>query len=196
LKQVGSLTPPLAEEREQYFAAHERYSGYRDAARDATEAVAWEIALDDLRPVRSLRLTEIDGAALGFWEASWRVYPSPHLQGNFPWPRIMRQIHTTPRRLDLAIWGNDILCGLCAGMSARSKRHVSIRFLESFHGPNPLRGLIAAISVDFAEAYAQILGARSLKLLDPAAGALPQYERLGFRLVRRGRVAPCCEREV
>lgn len=149
-----------------------------------------------MRPVHSLHLTEIDGAALGFWDRYWSSFPSPHPKGNFPWWRIMRQIRTTPKRLDLAVWADDTLCGLCAGMAAKSKRHVAISFLESFHGPNPLKGLVAAIAVECAEAYAQILGARWLKIRNPAAGALPRYEALGFRLVRPLRLAPYCEREV
>ena len=196
MRQPAPPPLPQTDERRRYFNAHERYSGYQDAAREAVEPIAWEMVLDELRPVRSLRLTEIDDIALGFWDMHWRACPSPYPDGDFPWWRIMRQIRSTPRRLDLAIWADHALCGLCAGMAAKSKRHVAIRFLENFHGPNPLRGLVAAIAVECAEAYAHVLGAQCLKIRNPADGALPRYEALGFRLVRARRVAPYCQREV
>jgi hypothetical protein len=196
LRRAGDLPPPPDEERTRYFAAHERYAGYRDEARGETEPLAWEVAIDEMRKVRSLHLTEMDDVAIGFWDIRWRSYPSPYSEGNFPWSRIISQVRTTPRHFDLAIWADGILCGLCAGMAAKRKHYVAISFLESFHGPNPLKGLVAAIAVECAEAYAQILGAGWLKIRNPVAGALPQYEALGFRLVRPRRAAPYCQREL
>lgn len=196
MRQLDAAPLPQTEERRRYFDAHERYGGFQDAVREMVEPIAHEMMLDEMRPVRLLRLTAIDEAALGFWDNYWRAHPSPHAEGDFPWGQIMRQIRTTPRRLDVAIWADNTLCGLCAGMAAKTKRDVAIRFLETFHGPNPLRGLIVPIAVECAAAYAQILGARRLKIRNPADGALPKYEAIGFRLVSPRRVAPYCEREV
>lgn len=182
-------------EREAYFAAHERYTGFQDQAREVTEQIAREWAWD--RGIWSLRLAQIDDRALTYWDTRWHgFHPGPHYDGNFPWEAIRRQIQSTPRRFDLAIWANNVLCGLCAGMAGKKKNHVAINFLERFHGPNPLEGLIAPISVECARAYAIILGARLLKLRSPTDGALPTYEALGFQLVNPRKIVRYCQRKV
>jgi hypothetical protein len=180
-----------------YVLAHERYAGYRGEAYAATAETVREWLHADGRDVRSLELSEIDETALECWEIAWpRFHPGAHYDGNFPWRAIAQQIRPTPRRFDLAIWLDFGLCGLCAGMASKNDAHVAINFIERFHGPNPLKGLIVPIAVECADAYAYILGKRTLKVRNPLDGVLPTYEALGFELVRPRKVAPYCVRGV
>ena len=180
-----------------YLAAHERYDGYRDEARAAVRERAFRWLLGAGRDVQDLRLTDIDDAALAFWEWFWRpCHPGVHYDGDFPWDAIVDQIRTTPRRLELAIWADGTLCGLCAGMASKNASHVAIRFLERFHGDNPVRGFVMPIAVAYAEAYAIVLGRRELKIRNPTEGATPSYEELGFRLVTPRKCRHYLAREV
>jgi hypothetical protein len=192
-------------ERAALFKAHERYAGFRAAAREATEAVAWAWLLEAERDIESLELTEIDDMALEDWRHFWPPrHPGAHYDGNYPWHDIMSQLRANPRRLDLAMWANERLCGLCAGATSKNKANVSIHFLERYHGPNPMAGFVLHIAVHFAESYARVLGEayptvrgrQRLTVRSPTHGALPTYESLGFRLVERGGKARFCEREV
>jgi hypothetical protein len=126
-----------------YVLAHERCAGYRGEAYAATAETVREWLHADGCDVRSLELSEIDETALECWEIAWpRFHPGAHYDGNFPWRAIAQQIRPTPRRFDLAIWADFGLCGLCAGMASKNGAHVAINFIERFHGPNPLKGLI------------------------------------------------------
>ena len=177
----------LLNEYQTYNEAEGRYQGIRDAA----FRVAWEIWSEELKGTEiDLRLKPIDGDALRFRSYVWTLFNSPGIDGNFPWNEIYDQIRTTPRRFDLAIWDGPILCGLVAGMASRGTEgqdtNVTIRFLERLGDDiNSLKGQVAAIALDAAYAYGQALGKRMIYLKEPAPGAIPRYERLGFSLASR-----------
>jgi hypothetical protein len=127
------------------------------------------------------------------WAAA---HPGAGYDGNFPWDRIAAQVRSTPRHLSLAIWGNERLCGLAAGTASCGADNVTIRFLERFHGDNPLQGLILPLAAEAAEAYAVVLGKRRVKIKNPTQGATSWYIRNGFVLDKRIAGAPYLAREV
>lgn len=153
-----------------------QYNGYRKAAYQiavtnaADLAVEGVIALDILI---KLRITAIDDAALTALSRQWGT-------SHFAWPRICGQNRPYVKRFEAAIWIGDGLEGLCMGRPSRGNDNVTLRFLERRPTPSLLKGFVAEIALDAAEAYAGILGKRRLKLKDPVAGAIPLYEALGF----------------
>lgn len=173
-------------EREAYLDAQQKYQGYRNACYE----IAWETWRKEVPGDVDLRLFPIDERAVQFAEMIWPRFSLEGFSADFPWSRIYQQIRSTPRRFDISIWDGAILCGLAAGTSSRGQEgcdtNVTIRFLERMGGDiNRLAGFIAAICLDAADAYAQVLGKRMIYLKNPSPMAIRRYECLGFSLVDR-----------
>lgn len=92
----------------------------------------------------------------------------------------------------MAIWSGEHLCGLAVGRASKRRpigvRHtISVRFIESAHNDyHPLRGGVAALVIAAADAYASLIGASRLRLIDPLAGVIRLYEGYGFKVGREG----------
>jgi hypothetical protein len=147
--------------------------------------MAWEVWKDRLPRGLDLRILppgSEEADALRFWRFFWTAYEAPATQ--YPWEDIFKQIWTTPRRLDIAIWSGPILCGFAAGMASKGN-NVTLKFIERWPGPvNPLRGYIAAIAVDIACMYAKLLGKQWVMIKDPIPAAIPRYKDLRFTFDR------------
>lgn len=135
-----------------------------------------------------LRLTAIDDVALDAIDAQWA---GPE----FPWRRICGQTRPYVRRFETAIWIGNNLEGLCIGRASRGGDNVTVHFLERKRG-SQIKGYVAAISFDAADAYAVLIGQRRVKLKNPAQGALPLYGTLGFTLAETYRQSTYYERIV
>ena len=172
------------------FASDARHAEYRAAAFQATLDEIAEVRLagrQDFDPSRESlglpELVDIDSAALDFWEQEWVREPPPlDFGGGFNWRGIAETEKTLPDRFEIAIWFQGILCGMAAGKPSKGNDNLTIRFIERYWGENPLTGSIAPIVVDAADKYARLLQKKRLKLKDPYPGAIPIYERLGFRV--------------
>jgi hypothetical protein len=159
-------------------AANQRYTEYRGAACDFVLQIYMEnIFVGDLAPLaEGLELGPIDGDALAAYEAtaaSWE----------FDW--IEWHVHffrNDPDRFDVAIWQGGELCGLAVGRPSTGNDNVTIHVLERRRDCLRLKGWIAQIATDVAEAYAKILGKQWVKLKDPVREVIPTYERLRFEL--------------
>ena len=159
-----------------FFEVHCRYQGYRDAAYHRT----WELWSKVLGP--DIKVLPLGKDSLFFWEVIWPL-SQPHTDGGFDWKRIYSQIWNKPNRFDIAIWQESILCGIAMGHVSPAKREVCIRLLEAWSLPtNPLKGYIAPITFTAVEFYGRIFDSQLLKIKDPALGAIPYYEKLGFSL--------------
>jgi hypothetical protein len=127
-------------------------------------------------PPKGLRFTGIDAAVLqdlDISRSSWQ----------FDWNSIA--IHfwrNDPDRFELAIWKEGRLCGLGIGRPSAGPDNVTIHFVERRSDHTVLKGWIAQMVTDTAEAYGKILGKQRLKIKDPLPGAIPHYEDLRFSL--------------
>jgi hypothetical protein len=166
-----------------YHQALQRYARLRRLAFDLAERLATPAAV-------SIRLTDIDPHALDVWRATWDgAHPLGY--GGWEWPGLVERISRRPSAFQVAIWSGEQLCGLAVGrMSKRrpsGRRHtVSVHFLEGNpHREHPLRGRVADIAIGAAEAYARVLGARRVRLIDPLPGVFHIYLRLGYIIARQ-----------
>lgn len=169
-----------------------QYNGYRLAAYQI--AVTHALTLSQSREITEdlfagLRITAINDAALSELVRQWR---KPH----FAWTRICGQSRPYVKRFEAALWIDDALEGLCMGRPSHGPDNLTLHFLEQRPSPSRLKGFVADIAFDAAEAYASLLGKRRLKLKDPAAGAVPLYEALGFRFAARYRGVVYYERGI
>ncbi len=163
----------------EFFEAHCRYQGYRDAAYHRT----WELWKKAVGP--DLRIMPINENALSFWRIVWQSFPSAE-DGGFNWEEAHGRLWNRPNRYEVAVWSGPVLCGLALGHTSPEKQDVCINLLERLSVPgNPLIGYIAPIVFTAASFYGNILKSQRLKIKNPVDGALPYYEKLGFSLAER-----------
>lgn len=146
----------------------------------------------------AFRLTGLTTAALTVWERTWapRVH-DPAQPGGWDWVQIAEVYARYPDAFQVAIWSDSALCGLSVGRPSRGHHYLAVDFLEGSPVRNrPLRGQVLPLVVAAASAYARILGATSLRLVNPLPGVIPLYEQLGFTLVWGRGSGQYCERRI
>ncbi|MHC8325495.1 hypothetical protein [Pseudomonas sp. LB1P83] len=91
--------------------------------------------------------------------------------------------------LDLAIWFGPELCGLCFANPNNSRLRVRIVRLEGKPGrPRRLKNRIAPLALIAVEHYARIIGSTLIEIQEPAEGAVPIYQKLGFEFDNEDRL--------
>jgi hypothetical protein len=160
------------------WEANERYEGLRDAAREFVfEIFTSEILIGELASLAvDLRFTDINDKAIGAWLRTRQAW-------EFDWFKVAHHFWTNdPDRFEIAIWKGEELCGMAIGRPSNGPDNVTLHFIERRGDHAALKGWIAQMVTDGAEAYAKLLGKQRVKLKDPSAGAIPLYVRLGFSL--------------
>lgn len=100
---------------------------------------------------------------------------------HFPWEAVPRWTDFDLKGFDLSLWSARELCGLCYASPRRSRRCIKIILLEGKPGPeNPLRGLVASLSLLAVAEYARMLKYSRIEVQQPDPGAEPLYQSLGF----------------
>ncbi|MDQ4685486.1 hypothetical protein [Janthinobacterium lividum] len=147
------------------------------------------VAMATLEPeVRHLtglevRLMEIDLVALAATEV-WRAAYSDvgrldHVPG-WDWYKEARRFGRRSRRLELAIWVGDTLCGLALGRISDRRVVATIHLLEGNPTGNPLGGKVILIATRFLEVLALALGCREAAIDSPVSGLVARYQSAGF----------------
>lgn len=175
-----------------YKEAEEAYQGKRDAVFDFMWQ-KWSAELNS--PTVDLRIFPIDNSALQQVENVWGLAADPNRPPIFEWRSIYNQVRTTPRRLDMSIWNGSLLTGLVVGKASRgnpaesSDPNITIHFMQAAPKAiiGDLRGSVARIALDAAEAYAMLLDRKSLYLRSPLPEVVPYYENHGFSVVKRNK---------
>lgn len=136
-----------------------------------------------------VELTEItpDAAELA---AAWRPqYSDKEREPAWDWGIELRRARRRPRRVELAIWCNGLLCGMALGRISDRCVVATVHLMESNpEQSNPLGGMVAPITVRFLDALALLLGCEEVSLESPVPALVDYYRGLGFtREVRKGR---------
>jgi len=139
---------------------------------------AIEILYSPLFP--GLSATAINLQALTTWAADWPLHPSPYGQGNFPWPTRVAKFRARASHFEIALWSRQTLCGLALAKSTGAS--ICVHYVEGYHGPNPLDGVVGALTFEAAEYYGKARGKSHIRLMNPSPGVIPHYKRLGFTL--------------
>ena len=99
--------------------------------------------------------------------------------------------------LDIAIWFEDQLCGLCFANPNKSRQRIRIVRLEGRpEAPHPLKKRIAILAMMAIDEFAQIIGSKCIEVQEPLQGAMPVYKELGFKLDLEGRLVLAVESKV
>ncbi|WP_205297992.1 hypothetical protein [Pantoea sp. Cy-639] len=99
---------------------------------------------------------------------------------HFPWEEVPRWVECDLKGFDLALWSARALCGLCYASPRQSRRCIKIILFEGRPGLNPLRGLVASLSLLAVAEYARMLKYSRIEIQQPDPGAVPLYRSLGF----------------
>ncbi|MGP6430757.1 hypothetical protein [Pseudomonas paraglycinae] len=98
-----------------------------------------------------VRFEPIDSLALSAFEC----WESPH----FSWEEVIGWKAREPLALDIAIWFESELCGLCFANLNKSRQRIRIVRLEGRpRETHPLKNRVAPLSVLAIEQYARIIG--------------------------------------
>lgn len=131
-----------------------------------------------------IRLAEIGHEALaaaGGWKNRRVVWD---------WEQLVRKLKRRPRRIELAIWVDPVLCGLAVGRI--SDRRVSARIdrLERAPGTFQLAGLIGEIATVYLDTIGTLAGCREAVISKPAESLLDFYKELGYtkEIIKHGKV--------
>ncbi|MFJ4255768.1 hypothetical protein ACIP01_02295 [Pseudomonas monteilii] len=152
--------------------------GFKQAAR---ALVAQDTRVLNEQLANGLKVEEIDARAVAAHEL-W--HPAPY---DFGWHRVTkwksRRAHADA--LDIAIWHDGQLAGLCWAAPQGSKEKIMVLYLQR----NPdeslaTRGYIAPLCMSGVRYYALLLGLRWVVVKDPLPEARIAYHLDGFRNVK------------
>lgn len=153
---------------------------YRDARSLARALVEPEVqALTRIQ----VRLTDIDYSALMAADAWRSAYSSAGKSVHAPgwdWYKEARRFGRRARRVELAIWVDETLCGLALGRVSDRRVVATIHLLEGNPIGNPLGGKVISIATRFLEVLAVTLGCREAAIASPIPALISRYRSVGF----------------
>ncbi|TPG80325.1 hypothetical protein [Pseudomonas arsenicoxydans] len=169
-----------------------RYQLYRSRARklaaDSTSQLQYELELagSNALDLSRVRFEAITSQALSAFE----LWDHPH----FSWGDVVEWKAREPLALDIAIWFDDELCGMCFANPNKSRLRIRIVRLEGRpKEAHPLKNRIATLAMIAIEHYAHIIGSRFLEVQEPQEGAVSIYKELGFDFDTKGRLVKTLE---
>ncbi|KHD04788.1 hypothetical protein PN36_34835 [Candidatus Thiomargarita nelsonii] len=134
---------------------------------------------------KPVQLSHIDINALKAWQKEWcprlaerKRFTEEELFWN--WVNTIREMSNVPSRFELAIWSDNILCGLAIGKPSKGPAHNAIYRLQGSPIKHPLEGKIITIAIKTGTEYARALGKKHLVLVEPLEHLVKIYQRHGF----------------
>ena len=85
-----------------------------------------------------------------------------------------------PRRVEVALWYGETLCGLALGRISNNRVVATIHLVESNPAGNPLGGSVVPYLALFLEAIGVIAGCKDVSIEQPVKDLVHYYESLGF----------------
>ena len=89
-----------------------------------------------------------------------------------------------PKRFELAVWNNSILCGLSIGRPSYYGSRLRLDFAERAPDNCPIIGYVMPLILLGAEAYALSIGADEIRIMHPLNERLVNYyNRQGYKYI-------------
>lgn len=167
-----------------------RYQMYRSEARKHAQDLTQE------NP--NLLARGVDTSKIRFEPITQTAVDASYLWGEeamlYPWEEVHDWKQDDARGFDLSLWFDQELCGLCYATPRKSKLCIKIVILEGKPDrSHPLRGAVASLALTAIENYALLIDCSEIEVQEPAAGAVPVYESLGFTFDPTGRLVIAVE---
>jgi hypothetical protein len=111
-------------------------------AQSRAKAFATAEALYESASSSAFSLRGIDSHALFAWRTRWPAHQGlDRDMGRWDWEMLAASYHRRPSAFHLAIWSGNELCGLAVGRPSRSRRRLTVEYMEG--SPNPIPWLRA-----------------------------------------------------
>lgn len=123
----------------------------------------------------------INPALLRFGKVNQRTLAAHRAWGarRYDWNWERKPNHA--RAIDLSLWYDDQLYGLCFATPKHSKLRIKWTLLEGHpDDDHPLKGYVATLMLVALESYAVGIGVPKIIIPDAVEGVIPTYRKLGF----------------
>ncbi|MCC5825461.1 hypothetical protein [Alkalimonas sp.] len=153
--------------------ADQTYAQLREQSRIA---VAEELPL---RYQESVTFDDITGRAMAQL-SRWQTHPDRRVM--WSWQQwATRYAALYPKRFELTIWFHSLLCSVSLGRPTWGAGKLRLDMIESSPERTPLSGNTTNLTVAAAQAYARIIGATQIRIMNPINSKVrSHYESLGF----------------
>jgi len=101
---------------------------------------------------------------------------------NWDWELLARKYSQIPKRVELAIWVEGTLCGLCYGKVTEGRLIARIDRLERDPGDVHLTGLVGEVATRFLDLMGVSCRCERAVIWSPAPELLAYYEVLGYTI--------------
>jgi hypothetical protein len=99
----------------------------------------------------------------------------------YPWEDVLKWKAKWPKGIDIALWYDHELCGMCYANPRDSRITIKVILLEGKpDSTHPLKGYVLPISMSIIDSYARMLKCQTIEVQEPALGCVPWYEENGF----------------
>lgn len=161
---------------ESVLKQEQKYREYRDdASMMALPEIKQLIGID-------IRLSDITTEAIKqalLWRKSY-VGPLASHKPGWDWSKELLKFRRRPRRLELAIWVDNSLCGLVIGRVSDRRVVASIHLIEGNPAANPLAKNILTIATVWLNAFATLLSCKQTSIERPIKDLVSHYIDLGY----------------
>jgi len=170
--------------------------GNRRKAEEAYSAVRREAMLmlqPELQQTLKLNiyLTNITPDALEIavdWDYIYSCLEKTHHKPAWDWVKELKKFRRRPRRVELAIWCEQQLCGLALGRISDRCIVATIHLIEANPDDHPLKGKIIPVATRYLEVLATSLKAREISIEQPIPDLIEYYKSIGFdHEIKKGR---------
>ncbi len=132
-----------------------------------------------------LRLTTIREPQLEEAD-TWYLHPSRMV--TWKWREILHKRRKKPKRLDVAFYCTDVLCGLMTASISRGRVGINIRYVEASPDPNhPLKGNFLYLALWQAELFATFTNCKQVSVSQPNPLLVQMYKDFGYEMVESDR---------
>jgi hypothetical protein len=143
----------------------QRYNEPRKQAR--------ELAKKGLPPhLKSLKLKAVDNIALIAFKA---LRKTAQRDVDWDWNFASKYCTRYPKAFDLSVWHGNSLCSLSLGRPTYKGTEMRLDFIEKFTNNPVFSGDMFGVSLIAYEAYAKVIGACQLRIMNPENEKLIKY---------------------
>ncbi|NKI46363.1 hypothetical protein HFV06_08500 [Pseudomonas fluorescens] len=116
----------------------------------------------------------------------WHNHPLRLVQ--WDWRQILHKFRKKPKRIDVAFYSQEILCGLMTAGISRGRVCVNIRYVEANPDPtHPLKGSFLFVALRQAELFASFSNCKLVSVSQPDPALVRSYKSFGYELVESDR---------
>ena len=158
--------------RHDHAKTEDKYRKYRE--------IAFDVTMEEFSEIQVSGITYPDALEADRWKDIPRSNGRSH-RAMWEWAEEYTYYQNRPKRFEVTLKRGGVLCGICYGGLSKHGKNMRMNLIESTPiRPTPL-GLKALPIISFAAAaFADIVGAKELWVMDPKPALENEYMKQGF----------------